>query len=47
MAKAKTSEVQKFHSKTKRKNPGVHSKKTSSSSKTAKNYRKAYVGQGR
>lgn len=47
MAKATNNEVRNFHSKTKKKNPGVHSKKNSSSSKTSKNYRKAYVGQGR
>jgi hypothetical protein len=47
MAKVSNSEVRKFHAKTKKKNPGVHSKKNSSSSKTSKNYRKAYVGQGR
>jgi hypothetical protein len=27
--------------------PGVHSKKKNSNSKTSKNYRKKYVGQGR
>lgn len=27
--------------------PGVHSKKGSSSLKTSKNYKKAYVGQGK
>ena len=27
--------------------PGVHSKKKNSSTKTSKNYRKKYVGQGR
>ena len=47
MAKAKVSESLKFKAKTKKKSPGVHSKKKSSSSKTAKNYKKAYVGQGR
>jgi hypothetical protein len=47
MAKSSNSEVKKFLGKTKKKNPGVHSKKKSSSSKTSKNYRKAYVGQGR
>ena len=47
MAKASTSDVKNFHAKTKKKNPGVHSKKKSSSSKTSKNYRKAYVGQGK
>ena len=47
MAKASTSDVRKFHAKSKKKNPGMHSKKKSSSSKSSKNYRKAYVGQGR
>ena len=47
MAKAKISEVRAFHAKPKKKNPGVHAKKKSSSSKTSKNYKKAYVGQGR
>jgi hypothetical protein len=47
MAKSSTSDVKNFHAKTKKKNPGVHSKKKSSSSKTSKNYRKAYVGQGK
>ena len=47
MAKSSTSEVRNFHAKTKKKNPGAHSKKKSSDSKTSKNYRKSYVGQGR
>jgi len=47
MAKSSTSEVRNFHAKTKKKNPGVHSKTKSSRAKTSKNYRKAYVGQGK
>jgi len=33
--------------KSKKKRPGIHSKKKNSRSKTAKNYKKAYRGQGR
>lgn len=33
--------------KSKRRRPGIHSKKNSSSLKSSKNYKKAYRGQGR
>ena len=36
-----------FRSKPKKKRPGVHSKKRSSSSKKSKNYVKLYRGQGK
>jgi hypothetical protein len=48
MAKKSTTAVAKaFLAKPKRKRPGVHSKKKSSNSKKATNYKKAYRGQGR
>ena len=47
MAKVTSTSSSKHHSKTKSKRPGIHSKKKSSKSKTAKNYKKAYRGQGR
>ena len=48
MAKAKTTSTpSNFRSKTNAKRPGIHSKKKASKSKTAKNYKKAYKGQGR
>lgn len=36
-----------FREKSKRKRPGVHSKKNSSSLKSSKNYKKLYKGQGK
>jgi hypothetical protein len=36
----------KFANKTKRKRPGVHSKKKNSNLKSSKNYKKSYRGQG-
>ena len=48
MAKAKTTSVSSnFHSKSKVKRPGIHSKKKSSKGKNTTNYKKAYKGQGR
>lgn len=48
MAKKTTTTSVKLHlTKPKRKRPGVHSKKKSSNSKSSKNYKKRYVGQGR
>lgn len=44
---AKNAPTNTFMSKTTKKRPNVHSKKRSSNSKTSKNYRKKYVGQGR
>jgi hypothetical protein len=45
-AKSTTSSSTKVNS-NKRKRPGVHSKKKNSVSKSGKNYKKAYRGQGR
>lgn len=45
-AKAKTSSVSTLRKKTKKKRPGVHSKKKTSSLKSSKNYKKLYTGQG-
>lgn len=48
MAKAKsTSTTSTFRSATKKKRPGIHSKKKSSKGKNTTNYKKAYRGQGR
>lgn len=48
MAKAKsTSTTSTFRSVTKKKRPGIHSKKKSSKGKNTTNYKKAYRGQGR
>lgn len=48
MAKAKsTTTTSSFRSKTKKKRPGIHSKKKSSKGKNTTNYKKAYRGQGR
>lgn len=46
MAKAKESSSVKVNT-TKVKRPGVHAKTQTSRSKTSKNYRKTYKGQGR
>jgi hypothetical protein len=47
-AKAKSSAPSRVHlAKPRKKRPGVHSKKKSSKSKKARNYKKLYVGQGR
>lgn len=45
MAKAKTNESIKLV-KTKKRNPGIHSKKRSSTSKNTKHYFKKNIGQG-
>lgn len=48
MAKAKTTSVSSsFLSKSKKKRPGIHSKKKCSVSKNSKNYRKLNRGQGK
>lgn len=48
MAKKTTTSSVKTHiARPHKKRPGVHSKKKNSSSKNAKNYKKAYRGQGR
>jgi hypothetical protein len=48
MAKAKTTSTSStFRAKTKKKRPGIHSKKKSSKGKNTTNYKKAYRGQGR
>ena len=48
MAKKTTTSSARVHiSKSHKKRPGVHSKKKNSKSKSSKNYRKAYKGQGR
>jgi hypothetical protein len=36
-----------FRSKTKKKRPGIHSKKKDSKNKNSKNYKKVYASQGR
>ena len=47
-AKAKTNSATKsFIAKPRKKRPGIHSKKKTSKSKTSKNYKKAYRGQGK
>jgi hypothetical protein len=45
--KTTTSNVRTHIAKPHKKRPGVHSKKKNSKSKSSKNYRKAYRGQGR
>ena len=48
MAKLKqTSATKMYNPSPKKKRPGVHSKKKTSRSKTSKNYKKAYRGQGK
>lgn len=47
MAKAKSTGGVSIVKKTRKKRPGIHSKKRSSKSKNSKNYKKAYVAQGR
>jgi hypothetical protein len=47
MAKAKTSGTGSAHKSQTKKRPGIHSKKKSSKSKSSKNYKKMYKGQGR
>lgn len=47
MAKAKSTGGISIVKKTRKKRPGVHSKKRSSKSKKSKNYTKAYIGQGK
>lgn len=44
---SKTSNVRTHIAKPRRKRPGVHSKCKNSRTKTGKNYRKKYAGQGR
>jgi hypothetical protein len=46
MAKAKTSQASTHRVKTKKRRPGVHTKKKASRSKNSKNYLKRYKGQG-
>jgi hypothetical protein len=47
MAKAKAQAASSFKEKPKVSRPGVHAKTRTSSSKTSKNYKKKYRGQGR
>lgn len=47
MATKKAESVSNILRKPKKKRAGIHSKKKSSKSKKAKNYKKAYVGQGK
>lgn len=47
MAKQKGVIVGNYHTKPKVKRKGIHAKTKQSKSKTAKNYKKPYVGQGR
>lgn len=47
MAKAKGGSIAKNVLSSKRKRPGVHSKKKTSKCKTSKNYSKRYRGQGK
>ena len=48
MAKTKqTSSTKMYNPSPKRKRPGVHSKKKTSKSKSSKNYKKSYRGQGK
>jgi hypothetical protein len=48
MAKTKqTSATKMYNPSPKKKRPGVHSKKKTSKSKSSKNYKKAYRGQGK
>jgi hypothetical protein len=46
-AKTKTNTITKYRKRAKRKRPGVHSKKRSSTLKSSKNYLKRYKGQGK
>ena len=47
-AKPSKTSVSRTHvSRARKKRPGTHSKKKSSNSKNAKNYKKKYAGQGR
>jgi hypothetical protein len=46
MAKATKAIASRFIKKSRRKRPGVHSKKKNSGLKLSKNYRKKYKGQG-
>lgn len=46
MAKVKSNDGIGKRENVKRKRPGIHSKKKTSSLKTSKNYKKKYVGQG-
>lgn len=46
-AKAKTSSVNSFIAKSKRKRPKVHAKSKTSKLKNSKNYKKLYTGQGK
>ncbi len=45
-AKAKTSSVNSYISKPRKKRPGVHAKSKTSKLKNSKNYKKLYIGQG-
>jgi hypothetical protein len=47
MAKAKTTQTGTFQARPKVKRPGVHSKTKTSVSKSSKNYKKLYRGQGK
>ena len=47
MAASKSSQAKTFISKSRKKRPGVHSKKKQSRNKNSKNYCKPYVAQGR
>lgn len=47
MAKAKSTGGGSLVKKSRKKRPGIHSKKRSSKSKNSKNYIKSYIGQGR
>ena len=47
MAKAKSNSSSSLLKKVPKKRPGTHSKKKTSKSKNSKNYKKAYVGQGK
>lgn len=47
MAKAKLSATRTFIAKSKKKRPGVHSKKKQSKNKNSKNYTKPYNKQGK
>ena len=48
MAKTKqTSATKMYNPSPKKKRPGVHSKKKTSKSKSSKNYKKSYRGQGK
>jgi len=44
---AKTNTTSTLRVKTKKKRPGVHSKKKTSKLKSSKNYKKPYAGQGK